>query len=100
MKTYNPKKLIDGFKLGPQHGGFTYVAIPEQLVSPDGCIVFFNNRALRILKDQEPIKKETFKDKFRANKTYTLWYYVWEQKAETNVIKEKKVTNSNQISLL
>lgn len=72
--SYNPKSLVEGFKIGKQYAGKMFVAVPQRKAEA-GCIVGYDNKIMR-LKDKSPAERLQFTDKYgRGN--YFLYYYEW-----------------------
>lgn len=75
MKTYKAKTLIDGYKLGLQYAGKTFVAVPmDRAVA--GNLITHKNQLMKIKSD--PALTKMFPDKFGRG-TYSLCYYEWQK---------------------
>lgn len=82
MSTYEPKKLINGFRLGAQYGGTFFVAIPKRKIESGPVLVKFDNKTMTIYPDDEPVARREFDDKFGRGK-YSLNYYAWIHQTES-----------------
>lgn len=74
--TYRAKTLINGFKLGKEFGGKTFVAVPQQKLTGGPCSVIYGEERMTIPAGEAAAYKESFPDKFGRG-TYTLCYYEW-----------------------
>ena len=74
MKTYKPKSLIKGYKLGlkDEYALQTVFAVPFQNLP---CKVEFKDKMFELNKDSKFIMDREFDDKFREGETYTLRYF-------------------------
>ena len=76
MRHYTIRRLIKGYKLKRSLSGMTLIGIPyhcrynEVMVSFDKC-------KMLITRNTPLLHKEIFKDKYRPNRMYTLYYYEW-----------------------
>jgi len=84
IKTYKPKALITGWKLGTQFGGKTFVAIPKQHFEKADVAVYYDNRHVMFKRENKPATEQTFKDKFGRG-DYTLYYFEWPKKPQTSI---------------
>lgn len=80
MKKYTIKKLIKGYKIKPSLKDKTLVAIPHTKPTH----VIYGDESMDITEHTPLLHSQTFDDKFRHNRQYTLYYYEWEQKTETH----------------
>tara|TARA_R110000751_G_scaffold16235_2_gene51608 strand:- start:1413 stop:1706 length:294 start_codon:yes stop_codon:yes gene_type:complete len=91
IKTYELRKLIDGYKINFLYSGQNLVALPysnknafsEQTL--EKILVKYEDKKMVIDKDTPLLAEKTFPDKFGRKKTYTLYYYEW--KPTKNQIK-------------
>lgn len=82
VRTYKPKALIDGWKLGAEYGGKKFVAIPKQHFNNNSHVVItYDNRNVIIRNTDSPKLERTFKDKFGRGE-YTLCYFEWFDKTD------------------
>jgi len=82
MKTYNIKKLIKGYRIRPSLRDRTLVAIPHQRPTS----VQYKGDTMDITEDTPLLHHQTFEDKFREGRKYTLYYYEWVIPEENNQI--------------
>ena len=77
MKPYLLKKLIPGYKLGPNHKDKKLVALPYKY---NGTKILVQHSDKKMIIDQNTplLGEQTFLDKFGRDKTYTLYYYEWD----------------------
>lgn len=76
MLHYQIKKLIKGYRLKPSLKGMTLIGIPHHCRSHD-VIVYYKGEKMLINKNSKLYHREMFKDKYRPNRYYTLYYYEW-----------------------
>ena len=74
IKTYKPKSLINGHKIGPQYVGMKMVAVPQKSAE-SGCMVVFENKFMQ-LAHKSPAERLQFADKYGRG-SYWLYYYEW-----------------------
>jgi hypothetical protein len=73
MKTYTIKKLIKGYRVKPSLRDKTLVAIPYN----KPISVKYKDDTMDINEESPLLHHETFDDKFREGRKYTLYYYEW-----------------------
>tara|TARA_R100001510_G_scaffold50566_1_gene49678 strand:+ start:231 stop:512 length:282 start_codon:yes stop_codon:yes gene_type:complete len=83
MKSYLLKKLIPGYKLGPEHKDKQLVALPWKYMAiamsgNEKILVRHGDKKMIIDRDNPLLGEQTFPDKFGRDKTYTLYYYQWQ----------------------
>lgn len=71
---YKPKALVDGYKLGREHSGKRFAAVPQKKAE-SGCIVVFGKEFIRTA-GKTPASRLSFTDKYGRGK-YWLYYYEW-----------------------
>jgi hypothetical protein len=76
MKHYTIRKLIQGFKLKPSLKGITLIGIPYEC-RYNAVKVQYKDFKMLINSNSPLLHKEMFKDKFKDNRYYTLYYYEW-----------------------
>ena len=76
MKHYTIKKLILGYTLKRSLNSITLVGVPYDASKQD---VMVTHRSMKMLLTRQTplLHKEMFKDKFRPNRHYILYYYEW-----------------------
>jgi hypothetical protein len=76
MKHYNINKLIKGYMLKPSLKGITMVGVPYYCRHHE---IMVNHKGINMLinKNSRLLHKELFKDKYRPNRQYVLYYYEW-----------------------
>ena len=79
MKTYRPKALVDGSRIGEQ-AGTSWVAVPDKLAGTQIEVIYANTRM--VIKDwrKEAQQFKRFRDKFWTADSgrpqhYTLGYF-------------------------
>jgi len=77
MKHYLLKKLINGYRLGPEYKGLSLIATPFKYEN-ENIEVKYSKEKMIIDKDTPLLKQQIFLDKFSRDKTYTLYYYQWQ----------------------
>ncbi len=97
MKPYLLKKLIAGYKLGPNHKDKQLVALPFKYTgkpnNPENIhqqkfpkiIVKHGNKKMIIDQNTPLLGEQTFPDKFGRDKTYTLYYYEWDTESHKQI---------------
>ena len=76
MKHYLLKKLVNGYKLGPEYKGLGLIATPFKY-KDEKIQVEYSKDTMIIDKDTPLLEHKEFPDKFGRDKTYTLYYYQW-----------------------
>ena len=76
MKHYTIKKLILGYTIKRSLKSLTLVGIPYDAKRED---VMVNHKDIKMLITRQTplLHKEMFKDKFKPNRYYVLYYYEW-----------------------
>ncbi len=76
MKHYTILKLIKGYKLKPSLKGLTLVGVPFHCRKHE---IMVNYGGIRMLvnKNSRLLHQEMFRDKYRPNRHYVLYYYEW-----------------------
>lgn len=85
MKTYRPKKLVDGALIGTPFVNLKLVALADKkFKGTDEIQVIFKDEVMFIYKDTKPlvISDEPFEDKFGGD-SYYLYYYLWKPNVQT-----------------
>jgi len=84
MKPYLLKKLIPGYKLGPDHKDKQLVALPYKY---NGTKILVKHSDKKMIIDQNTplLGEQTFPDKFGRDKTYTLYYYEWDTESHKQI---------------
>ncbi len=77
MKHYTIRKLIKGYKLKTSLRGLTLIGIPYHSRYHD-IMVDHQGVKMLITKNSPMLHKEMFRDKFRPNRMYVLYYYEWQ----------------------
>lgn len=85
MKTYKIRKLISGFKVAPEFKDKILIAFPEKLLRENRQVrIEYDSEFMIISKDEKPLHRLKFHDKFGRNQEYTLIYFEWKpQKQES-----------------
>jgi hypothetical protein len=86
-RLYQPKALIDGFKLGAQWGELYLVAIPKKNLK-NGVIVKYKETRRLFTSDSPAIEERPFKDKFGRG-YYTLVYFEWCRKDQVDNLQSR-----------
>lgn len=81
MKTFTPKTLFPGYKLGLKTPHL-FVGIPDKWFT-DGEVICRMDNKEQLLKTKDAVYSKQFPDKFRAGTFYTLYYFLWKT-AELN----------------
>ena len=76
MKHYLLKKLVNGYKLGPEYKGLSLIATPFKY-KDEKIQVEYSKDTMIIDKDTPLLDQREFPDKFGRDKRYTLYYYQW-----------------------
>ena len=76
MKHYLLKRLVNGYKLGPEYKGLSLIATPFKYENENIEIEYSKDKMI-INKDTPLLKHRIFPDKFGRDKNYTLYYYQW-----------------------
>ena len=80
MKTYQPRTLINGYKLGKEYGGKKIVAVPHRFFDSTGKVLVRHDNSKMIVEANKALKKsEPFEDKYGRG-TYWLYYFTWQGK--------------------
>ena len=74
MNIYRPKALIDGYKLGEEYAGKTYVAVPRQKVLRNYHVAF--GKSIIATENRKPDMRLKFADNWGRG-AYWLYYYEW-----------------------
>ena len=80
MKQYKAKTLFGGL-----------IAVPEKEIAKSDLEVVFKGQKMKVKKDDYPIRKQSFDDKWGRGR-YTLNYYPWKPIVEN----EKQLTLNEQ----
>jgi hypothetical protein len=76
MKHYTIKKLIRGYTVKSTLKSTTLIGIPHE-AKYQNIMVTHKDLKMLITKESPLLHKEMFKDKFRPNRYYVLYYYEW-----------------------
>lgn len=82
MKTYPAKTLLSPRSLGLGIEG-QMVGVPEKLLKEDVKVIF-QGEYMVIRKGEYPVHTQTFKDKFKEDKFYTLHYFMFKGKPDVD----------------
>jgi len=74
--TYKAETLIDGWKLGKEYIGKTFVAVPQHKAKKGNLI---EHKDQKMVIEQDPLFKLIFPDKFGRG-SYILCYFEWKLK--------------------
>ena len=76
MKHYTIRKLIKGYRLKSTLKGLTLVGVPVHCRKHD---IMINHKGITMLinKNSRLLHQEIFKDKYKPNRQYVLYYYEW-----------------------
>ena len=77
MKHYTIRKLINGYMLKTTLRVITLVGIPYMPTRNTSIMVNYQGIKMLINTHSALLHKEIFKDRFIANKYYTLYYFEW-----------------------
>jgi hypothetical protein len=82
-RAYNVKTLIPCYKIGQKEG--TFIAIPDSY--KDKMILVRHKDKIMVVSDwrKEAVEFIEFKDKFKADRKYTLAYFEWLPNAQTKL---------------
>lgn len=77
MKHYTAKTTIQGYKLKSTLRGLTLVGIPYMPNANTSIMVNHGGIKMLVNTNSQLLHKELFKDRFVANRFYTLFYFEW-----------------------
>jgi hypothetical protein len=82
---YTAKTLFTGYKLGLKSPSL-YVGVPKKYFKPDRSVPVKYGEKLKYVRLKDSVYEQTFNDRFRPGKKYTLTYYLWKRikKSELN----------------
>ena len=77
---YEAKTIMTGYSIGLKDPGL-YVAVPKKYFRDGGVTVQHGNK-VKIYSEKSIVLRETFNDRFKPGKVYTLCYLLWEKRTK------------------
>lgn len=76
MKIYKTKSKLFGYQIGLENGDI-YIAIPKKYFTGDNAVKVICDGEEKTFLESDSEHETTFKDKFKPQNNYTIYYFKW-----------------------